>query len=471
MLLRPVGKVPVILAGLFIIISSIGFTGCYFTSTPMIGPNLLTAWTSDVWVVTTQTDFGAGVLNHVDINSSPGDVKLNQTSTTSCKVYEFSGGNTQYFNVYDSTSNIWSPGPNTLHTINAGGALKYDTVNYLYALAGGNTKNFTRFSISSNSWEGRADTLLAVNAGGALAYANGYIYAVAGGNTRNFTRYNTTTNTWQGRANTLQNIQDGGALAYAKDGYIYAFAGGGSKNFTRYNPSTNTWVGRADAPVNINEGGGLVYATGDFIYAISGKSTSELLRYNISSNSWTDLSNTPAALQIGAAITYCCNGYVYVQRGSGCQCFFRYDPQTATWYTKTTNPSSPDTPYFNGPGGSLACVGGSGTSCYMSSGTIASIVFDTTTTGSRWDVLAWNASLPSGTNITFQVRASNTLFLKNAATPAWTSVTGTLVGGTYYVYYPALPVGRYLQWRATLTSGVCANTPVLHDVTVYYTDP
>jgi hypothetical protein len=40
--------------------------------------------------------------------------------------------------------------------------------------------------------------------------------------------------------------------------------------------------------------------------------------------------------------------------------------------------------------------------------------------------------------------------------------------------YPFLSLttkGRYIQWRANLTSTTCASTPVLYDVTVYYTDP
>lgn len=100
---------------------------------------------------------------------------------------------------------------------------------------------------------------------------------------------------------------------------------------------------------------------------------------------------------------------------------------------------------------------------YPSSGTVASQVLDTTVTGSRWDGLAWDKTLPASTNITFEVRASDTAFLKTDATPSWTSVGGTspVISG--------LPSGRYKQWRATLTpDGTRTSTPILQEVRVYY---
>ncbi len=60
-------------------------------------------------------------------------------------------------------------------------------------------------------------------------------------------------------------------------------------------------------------------------------------------------------------------------------------------------------------------------------------------------------TLPSGTDITFEVRASDTIFLKGDATPAWQDAS-------------VLQTGRYQQWRATLTTTDSANTPVLHEV-------
>jgi len=101
-------------------------------------------------------------------------------------------------------------------------------------------------------------------------------------------------------------------------------------------------------------------------------------------------------------------------------------------------------------------------STYVSPGTIASDVLDTGVTGARWDALFWDETLPSGTDITFQGRASDTSFAKNAAIPDWISV-----GGTSPVT-SGLPSGRYKQWRATLTTSDTSKTSVLHEVRVYY---
>jgi hypothetical protein len=98
---------------------------------------------------------------------------------------------------------------------------------------------------------------------------------------------------------------------------------------------------------------------------------------------------------------------------------------------------------------------------YPPSGTIASQVLDTGINGDRWDALFWDETLPAGTDITFEVRASDTLSGGFPDT-AWVPV-----GGTSPVT-SGLSSGRYMQWRATLTTSDQSETPVLHEVRVYY---
>ncbi|MDD5287808.1 MAG: hypothetical protein PHY28_01680, partial [Dehalococcoidales bacterium] len=98
---------------------------------------------------------------------------------------------------------------------------------------------------------------------------------------------------------------------------------------------------------------------------------------------------------------------------------------------------------------------------YAASGTIVSAVWDTQVAGSRWDALFWYESLPSGTDITFEVRAAeDTSTLQGKS---WTAIGGTS---------PVLSIpdsGRYQQWRATLAADSArANTPVLQEVSTYY---
>ncbi|MDY6908220.1 MAG: DUF2341 domain-containing protein [Chloroflexota bacterium] len=88
--------------------------------------------------------------------------------------------------------------------------------------------------------------------------------------------------------------------------------------------------------------------------------------------------------------------------------------------------------------------------------TIASVVFDTGQVDAAWDGLGWADTLPAGTGISFEVRASDIPFGATDASPAWQAAS-------------ALPIaGRYQQWRATLTTSVAQETPVLHEVRSLY---
>jgi len=110
-------------------------------------------------------------------------------------------------------------------------------------------------------------------------------------------------------------------------------------------------------------------------------------------------------------------------------------------------------------GGALTFVA---VNTYVGLATMASQVRDTGTAGARWDGLFWDETLQLNTDITFEVRASNTLFAPGDALPAWTPLGGTspITSG--------LPSGRYMQWRATLTTSDTSVTPVLHEVRVYH---
>jgi hypothetical protein len=65
-------------------------------------------------------------------------------------------------------------------------------------------------------------------------------------------------------------------------------------------------------------------------------------------------------------------------------------------------------------------------------------------------------------NITFEVRASDTIFGSSDDTPSWTSV------GVTSPVMLILPPGRFMQWRAILNTSDEFNTPSLSEVRVYY---
>ena len=99
---------------------------------------------------------------------------------------------------------------------------------------------------------------------------------------------------------------------------------------------------------------------------------------------------------------------------------------------------------------------------YVSSGTIASQVWDTGVASARWDGLFWDETLPSNTDITFEVRAANSL-AGGFPDASWTNL-----GSANSPITSGLPSGRYMQWRATLTTSDTSKTPTLHEVTVEY---
>lgn len=102
---------------------------------------------------------------------------------------------------------------------------------------------------------------------------------------------------------------------------------------------------------------------------------------------------------------------------------------------------------------------------YVSSGTLASQVYDSGTNGTGWYELNWSETLPASTDITFEVRANDTSFNKSDVTPAWTDL-GSADSPVNLTPYSI--TGRYFQWLANLLTGDTAVTPILHNVTVYY---
>ncbi len=99
---------------------------------------------------------------------------------------------------------------------------------------------------------------------------------------------------------------------------------------------------------------------------------------------------------------------------------------------------------------------------YSLNGTIASRVLDTSVPGEAWNALTWDVSLETGTSVSFEVRAADSIFAAGNALPGW------LDAGGVSPVMSGLPTGRYMQWRATLSTSDNTVTPVLHEVRVYH---
>jgi hypothetical protein len=391
-------------------LSTFGTTHAYFTSKQVTGPHLVSTWQSSSWTQTTQADYQMGTLENVDTISSPGDVKL-VWKNISPTIYATLGSASTTFQQYNVSNNTWNSLTNTPGSISNGSALAKDNLSYVYALRGANQRNFYRYSIQFNNWSSMAATPAAINSGGALAYVNQTnLYALRGANQRNFYRYSIPFNNWSSMTATPDVINSGGALVYPGGNYLYALRGGGQSNFYRYSIPFNNWSSMAATPGPINSGGALISDNGNNIYAFNG-SSQKFWFYNISANTWNDsLVSDPSGLV--------------------------------------------------GWGGSLSYSPGS--SGYLPLGLLTSVVYDTANAGTRWDSLFWDSTLVTGTNVTFEVRASNTLFNKSDAAPAWQQ------SGWPSPVNSGLPSGRYLQWRATLSTSNSSRTPILNEVRVWY---
>ena len=77
------------------------------------------------------------------------------------------------------------------------------------------------------------------------------------------------------------------------------------------------------------------------------------------------------------------------------------------------------------------------------SGTCTSPTFDTLRFGSVWTDLVRAQLMPGGTGITWEVRAADALDTEGSPQASWQECSGDP---------PSLPIGRYLQWRASLAA-------------------
>jgi outer membrane protein assembly factor BamB len=391
--------------GLALLAGGIGEVAGSFADSETSLANSLRAWTSTAWAQTTQADFEVGIIpSQADTRSRPGDVGLAKRN----RIFAFQGGSATFW-AYGVPDNLWTSMTGTPNAVGAGSALAYDGLQYVYALRGNNTTAFWRYDTALNAWAVRAAAPLAVGTGGALAYdGSSYIYALRGNNQTTFWRYDTVLNSWALRAAVPAAVAAGAALIYDGSRYIYAFRGNNQTAFWRYDTALNSWAVMATAPARVGAGGALACDSLGYVYGFRGSNSTAFWKYNVLGNSWTAMANALGNVANGGALAF------------------------------------------------------AGANTYVNTAAIASQVRDTGTVGAGWDGLFWDETLPLNTDITFEVRASDTLFAAGDVTPTWVSV-----GGTSPVT-SGLPSGRYMQWRATLTTSDIMVTPLLNEVRVYY---
>ena len=97
---------------------------------------------------------------------------------------------------------------------------------------------------------------------------------------------------------------------------------------------------------------------------------------------------------------------------------------------------------------------------YAPSGSFTSRLFDAG--AAHWLTLNWTGSTPAGTTVGFDTRSGNTSNPDDGTWSGWSPVNGATVTS---------PDSRYVQYRATLTTGTAASSPVVESVTLIYDAP
>jgi outer membrane protein assembly factor BamB len=412
-------------------------------------PTSFSAFSSNQWTQTTLSDFSLDMGSNVDVLSSPGDVVLGDGTDF---LFAFRGANSRAFWRYDTTVAAWtslSNAPGTLR--DEGASLASDGARFIYATQGG-SRQFWRYDTEANSWATLAHTPSMVRAGGGLSYDGaGHLYALQGGNDDGFWRYDVSTGSWSILASTAGRVSSGGSLVHDGDGHLYALQGNGRTSFWRYDVASGMWASMASSSHQVRYGGSMTYDGADSIYMVPGWYQDRFQRYSISEDRWYALSDIPEPVGAGASLAFSHGGDVYAFSGISTRYYWRYDIATDIWQAETPTPARVGE-------GSALC---SGMAAHALSGTLTSTVLDTLAPGTEVQGLYWDEVLSSGTDITFEMRASETL-VDGEPDSAWVPL------GDESPITSGLPVGRYLQWRVTLTSAGTTLTPVLQEVRVYH---
>lgn len=432
----------------------------YFIVRQASATNDLCTWSCALWEQTSQADFENDTVWNVSITASPGDVVLDKQRFYP-NVYGLSGNGGTAFSMYNVSNSSWVTRQATPANVVIGGSLVYADNGTLFAFRGGAT-TFWEYNISRNTWTTKAPVANNAGTGASLVYpaGNRSIYATRGGGQTTFWEYNISTNIWRVRQPALATIGAGGSLTWPEgNNSIYAFRGGTQTAFYEYNMTTNVWRARQPAPATVQVGGALAYIGNGNISALRGGGTTTFWIYNISSNTWnTRLPAAPIAVNTGGALAYTGDGNVSAfSGGATVTTFWRYNVSGNTTQILANVPTAV------GAGGSLAYVPPLNPWPYETAGTLISDVKDTGIGGARWYNLIWSSTInPGVTNVTFQVRASDSSFSAGNTTLSWINASWPSPVTT------GLPSGRYFQWRAILTTNNLAQTPTLHDVALCY---
>ncbi|MEK7072811.1 MAG: hypothetical protein AAB974_00015 [Patescibacteria group bacterium] len=239
------------------------------------------------------------------------------------------------------------------------------------------------------------------------------------------------------------------------------FAVGKLGTIRRWNGSA--WVSATSPTTNELRGADMISASDGFLVGDAGV----ILRWN--GSTWASVSS-PTSEQLNAVHCFSASACFAVGKNGT---IIAWDG--ATWSTETSNttkdlnsifcPSATDCWAVGKNGTILHRIPGGGGGGYAGTGTWLSAVLDSGTAGSVWDMIFWRETLVTSTDATFATRTGPTTPVDGS----WSGFSAELTDPDGSVI--ASPAGRYLQYRATLTSTSTLVTPYVDEATATYFPP
>ena len=480
------------------------------TSSSIASDAYLTRWQNNTtWTQTTQADFNAGILNNVSVtNTAGGEVKLNSggsgvswASPTVAGTLDITG-TTDANDVYMDTAtsrayvvngaslsivNVTNPAaPVLLGTYSAGLQLNgvYVVGNYAYLASSSDTAELTVVNISTPASPALAGSLnlgdtadaTSIYVSGSTAYVGKVLSTTSGVNEFYVVNVsNPAAPTLSGSLNLTGTINS----VCVKGNYAYVATAITTAELTVINvttPSSPTQAGvyNAAGTVAAND----VYCGATYIYLAEASNTGGPELFII------DPTNPASPTLTGS---YEDGNTVFGVAAAGTEAFLLTGVTNKQFTVlDTTTPSAPvvegtakitaandiyvanNTAYLASTDntGELTIMQGSATSGGQSaSGTYESPTYDSGAGGGGFNYLTFTISVPTNTNLTFQVAANNDNATWNYVGPDGTARSQYSSAGTL----PLNLVGnRYFRYKAALDTTNKSFLPIINDVTLNY---
>jgi hypothetical protein len=477
--------------------SSIGVTMGSFVDLESSSGNTFQAWASRQWTQTSQADFNAGVLSNVDTTTSAGDVKLAFTSSSNVTTSSPSSSTGGWTNA----SNAYSDGSGYTYITSGAPSANETYGSYGFNLTG---KTISQVRVRYDAW----------SAGVSVQTEHEYYDTGDDG---------TGLGVFYSGYKACQTFQSASAFTITEaDVLIYRVGNCGTVTLGIYATTGSPAYPTPSALTSSTHPQGDIQTSATWIsftslsYSLSANTTYAIVLSCTGGNGtncgyWRCDSSSPTYSNGMAGRSYSSGVFDSSKMDSGKDNMFRtystdteYNDQIrvkvswdggTTWSAlQTTSVTSSETTYWDNVTSATtwtpeklsdsnfkvyvdAYTQGTAEEVrldwlpievtytgveYVSSGTIASQVLDTGVAGARWDALFWDETLQSNTDITFEVRAANSL-AGGFPDASWTNL-----GSANSPITSGLPSGQYMQWRATLTTSDTSKTPILREVRVYH---